>query len=390
MIECATLYTCEVDDKDVAFEEIICQLKKITLKKHSVGILTCHTEFVDSGVLSYVAENIPFDVIGITTSTQAVTGLVLEMALSIFVITSDEARFVIGVISGITDNMRNCLLDTVDANAIPNGEKHNPSLVFAFSGMFDNCSGDAFLTSLTKIFPSTPIFGGFPASDALDFAGSVVCLNGQISTSMNAFILCYGNINPRFVIATIPENKKLPYNGTITKSTENVVYEIDGRNALEYMSDIGFLDTTGLVIPVAKFIPFLLNQSVRDDYDGVPVLRLISKIIPNEAVFFAGNMDAGSTFSTISIRGYLQCAEKELNKIANMQNVNGVLVLSCITRQMLLYSSNPLAELELANSILGNTPFMMGFVAGEYCPTSQRNGVYTNRFHNFSLIAVVF
>jgi hypothetical protein len=51
---------------------------------------------------------------------------------------------------------------------------------------------------------------------------------------------------------------------------------------------------------------------------------------------------------------------------------------------------NPLVELQTAlSTIRPDIPFMIGYAGGEICPTSIKNGIPANRFHNYSLVALV-
>ena len=73
MLKCASVYTTEVDDPEIALNEIKGQLeKKLTLLENSVGIIMCHPEFIPTGVLKAVCEGLPFDLAGTTTASQSV------------------------------------------------------------------------------------------------------------------------------------------------------------------------------------------------------------------------------------------------------------------------------------------------------------------------------
>ena len=51
---------------------------------------------------------------------------------------------------------------------------------------------------------------------------------------------------------------------------------------------------------------------------------------------------------------------------------------------------SPLMELETARDTINpDIPFMIGYAGGEICPTLVRNGVPTNRYHNYSLVILV-
>ena len=71
MIQMMTAFTTEVDEIDDALNEILGQLNLGALKKNSAGIITCHSDFADSGLIEALAERLPFDTIGATTMASA-------------------------------------------------------------------------------------------------------------------------------------------------------------------------------------------------------------------------------------------------------------------------------------------------------------------------------
>jgi hypothetical protein len=56
MIKAITARTTEVDDAELAAKQLLEQINAVGLKKHSVGIIACHYEFVYSGVAKAVCE----------------------------------------------------------------------------------------------------------------------------------------------------------------------------------------------------------------------------------------------------------------------------------------------------------------------------------------------
>jgi len=139
------------------------------------------------------------------------------------------------------------------------------------------------------------------------------------------------------------------------------------------------------------FLPFLVSQRKREDYDGVPVVRGMAAFGDDGSASFRGKMDQGSAFTLMNMTAedVLEETAAKLRSALEMPEVNGILIFSCVVRHMVLMHRNPLEEMELAEEILGSTPFMMGYVAGECCPTSEKNGAHVNRFHNYSLVALV-
>ena len=65
-----TASTFEIDDVQAAVAEILEQLQS-RLCQNSVGIISCYAEFIDSGVVEALCNQLPFDVVGITTIANA-------------------------------------------------------------------------------------------------------------------------------------------------------------------------------------------------------------------------------------------------------------------------------------------------------------------------------
>ena len=390
MLKCASLHTYEIDDPEIAFAEIATQLKeKISLLDHSVGIILCHTEFVSSGAVKRISENLPFAVAGVTTSSQAVANEAGELMLTIFVMTSDDVWFRTGVTESVSDAIDGPARAAFAAAAA--GVSETPRLALIFPPLILQYAGDAYINAWKRIIPNVPLFGTIPTDDTLTFAGSETIYNGESHKTAMPFILCYGNINPRFLIGTLPEDKALPYKAEITKASGPFVQEINNINAYTYFENIGFA-SNGTFAENYLFVPFVIHQKKRTDYDGIPVMRGHASFTEAGTAIFRGDVDQGSTISWLACSpdDVLSTTKQKISQVNEMSGINGVLLFSCIVRLMMTQRLSPLIELEIVkDAIKPGIPFMMGYAGGEICPTSVRNGMPTNRFHNYSLIILV-
>jgi len=386
MLNCASAYTYKTDAPEAALSEIKTQLEKITLLEHSAGIVMCHPEFISTGVLEHICDNLPFDIAGVTTASQAVNGEAGEFILTVFVMTSDDVRFKTGVTGSLNESIDGPVKTAYEKTTA--GETEQPKLAFLFPPLFlEKYSGDAFVSAWKKIIPGTPYFGTLAIDDTLSFNDSETIYNGVNEKDSMPFVLCYGNINPRFIIATLPENNALPISGEVTKSSGNMVYEINNKNAREFFSESYI---PGSILP---YMPFMINFLKRDDHDNVPVIREHIAFTDDGTAIFGGDVDEGSTFSLLKFDSddILPVSRREMNKINSMPDVNGALLFSCVSRRISLFgASKPMEELQTAlDSINPDIPFMLGYAGGEFCPTSVNDGIPTNRFHNFSLVILV-
>jgi hypothetical protein len=237
-----------------------------------------------------------------------------------------------------------------------------------------------------KIVPGTPFFGTIAVDDMMDFRETQTIYNGVNKKDAMPFVLCYGNITPRFFIATLPENSAVSLRAVVTKSKDNLVYEVNDTNAKRFFADAGVPDNM-------LIIPFMIDLLKQDDYDGVPVIRGSISFTEDGAAIFNGDVDEGSGFSLLKFTSddILTSSLHGFKGINAVPAANGALLFSCIARRvMFLGAGKPLAELQTArDTIHPDIPFMMGYSGGEICPTSVKNDVPTNRFHTYSLVILV-
>ena len=390
MLKCASVYTYEIDDPEIAFDEIKTRLDgKIALLENTIGIIMCHPEFILSGVLQYLCENLPFDLVGATSSSQAVNDEAGELMLTIFVMTSDDIRFKAGVtgdlIADVDGPTRTAFIQTAA------GELGMPKLALIFPPLLLEHAGDAYVDAWEQTIPGTPIFGTIAIEDTLPFADCETIYNGNTYKAAMTFVLCYGNIEPRFLIGTLHTDKAVPYKGEITKSNGPFVQEINNINAYDYFESIGFASGGGIISSFG-FVLYVIDQKNREDYDGVPVVRGLVAFTEDKAAIFRGAMDEGSTFMmlTSDYEDVLSTTREKMEELIELTGINGVLLFPCIIRRMVAIRTGPLTELEIIKDIIGSdVPFMAGYAGGEICPTSTVNGKHINRFHNYSLVILV-
>ncbi|MCL1893448.1 MAG: FIST C-terminal domain-containing protein [Holophagaceae bacterium] len=390
MLKCASLYTFELDSPELALEEIKTQLaEKIVLQKNTVGIVMCHPEFILSGILQHIGENLPFDLAGVTTSSQCVNDEVGEQILTIFVMTSDDVQFVAGITESVEEDVENPV--QVAFGKVPPGMVGGPKLILAFPPLLIQYAGEAYIRAFEKVAPNVPVYGTLAVDDNVDFRDSQTIYRDTCSKNAMSYVLCYGNINPRFIVGSLPLEKTLPFKGTVTKSSGPFVQTINDISSYKYFEGIGAAKH-GILSESYLFVPFAIHQKQRSDYDGIPVIRVLTTFTEEGAAIFRGDVDEGSTFTMLNNNDsdILDNSKQNAEQINKLEDVAGAMLFSCIIRRMVTIHPNSVAELQnVRNSISPNIPFMMGYAGGEICPTSIRDGVPANRFHNHSLIILV-
>jgi len=390
MVKSATMYTYEIDSPERAFAEINEQLgSKITLMNHSVGIMLCAPDFIESGVVKDLCARFSFPVAGVTTSSQAVNGQMGDLMLTLMVLTSDDVEFAVGM----TDSLDGGDLSVPVGNALEQAKEASDSalaMALIFPPLLELYPGDAYIEVFEKYCGKIPVFGTLAVDDSITFERSMTVCNGRSEHSALSFILMFGNVAPRFALATVSKKKLLPYTGEITRAQDVKILEINDLPASKYFESIG-LAKNGVLHEGVQFIPFMMDVTRAEDYDGVPVVRALYRFDEDGSALCRGRMYEKSVFTlgSCSMEDVMETTLECVGKINDMDNAQAVILFSCIVRRM-AFGVNPLAEAKGIKELLNpDLPFILGYSGGEICPTSIREHIAANRFHNYSFIACV-
>ena len=157
----------------------------------------------------------------------------------------------------------------------------------------------------------------------------------------------------------------------ITKSKENILYELDGKPALDiykmYLGEYADeLPGSGLLFPL----------SIRTTDSGESVVRTILGVVPGEkSLVFAGNMPEGAYARLMKanfdrlIEGASNAAQNSMDG-CNQQPELAILI-SCVGRKLVL-DQRIEEEVEVIRTIYGNGTAMTGFYSyGEISPSAN-------------------
>jgi hypothetical protein len=384
MIQILTAYTTEVDEAEDALTEIFAQLDLGALKKNSVGILTCHFDFVETGFIGKLREKLPFDIIGMTTMASANPFGFNMYALSLAVLTSDEVVFETALTSPLTPANFKQEISAAYTGAC---EKlsGDPSMIIGIFPYLRELGGADLLRTIDSICKGTPFWGGIATNVDVNYENCPAFRNNCIEPGRLPMILMRGNVNPEFVLVSIPKKNIRENRGIITDSEGCNLKAVNGIPVLQYTESLGINMTKN----AAGTMPLMLY------YEGTaePVALGVFTVNDDGSLSCAGEMPRGAAVALgeISAEGILSTATEAVKGVLQSGKKGGALILPCITRYMML-APNQEAEMSLVSGMLkeGNVPFMLGYSCGEICPVRDESGKLQNRYHNYTFSACVF
>ena len=395
MIKAASIYTTIIDDIPSACQELKNQLdEKLTLLKNSVGIVQCDPEFLENGIMEPLHNILGIPLVGGTTVSIAANDVIDDLIFSVLVLTSNDVEFAASRTTNLMDDYKYAICSSIET-ALGSSEKPlKMALVFPTVTDNDDMPGDCYVEAVESVCGKLPVFGTLSVNDAIGvFERSMSVFNGDIFKSEMSYVLIFGDISPRFFVASVPPGINLSDNyAVITRSDGHIVQEINHMPAAEYFESIDFAKN-GKFNNGVTLIPILVDNC-KEGESAHTFVRAMVDFNEDGFVAFRGKVPEGArvTFGAMpSSADILTATGEMMEKIAKEKDVNAALFFSCIVRQLTI-GSDPLKELALIKGSLNpDISFVASYSGGEIAPIGHDSNKNTiNSFHNYSLIICLF
>jgi len=397
----ATAISFELDNIETAAKELTAQIKeKLTFKKNKAAILYGQPDMEIGELSALISQELDCDVFGGTTAAGAsITNEGYhELAVILHVLTSDDCVFAAAISDSLETEPDKKLTDVYQKAYISlKLQDHNaePQMIICAATIVPSIASDTILGKISGLCGNLPVFG-FNAGDDFDFSKQQVYLNDKSGADRIVLLLISGNIQPVFQTANLAGKKALEKR-LVTKSHENIIYEIEGKPAYEYIKEFPFIDNQTTTLFNYQF--FVEMQS--EEYnDGIPVSRALNTYsketgevtcfanVPENSyigLLYCDGKDVAST-SEAGIKEFLD----KLNSLKGGYEYSTVLVATCSLRNMFLADMKE-TEGELIKELIPQNLTVSGLYAfGEIAPTSIHAGKAVNQFHNATFTICAF
>jgi hypothetical protein len=249
-------------------------------------------------------------------------------------------------------------------------------------------NGDDLIKGIQSVTGKSVMVSGGLAGDGANFEKTLVGLDENIASGNLVLLGLYGN---KIKVGS-------GYQGgwdvfgperTITKSKDNVLFEIDNENALDLYKK--YLGKYSEELPSSALLFPLSVKSANDDFFLVRTILSIDE--KNKSMTFAGNLPEGSTVRFMKSnfdRLVNAAADAATEAVVNMGKnipVNLALFVSCVGRKLVLNQRID-EELEAAMDNITKGATVAGFFSyGEIAP--QQNNK-TSHLHNQTMTITTF
>ena len=397
----ATAVSYELDDIEAATGELTSQIReKMTLGKNTVAILHGQPDMEIGELCEGISRELGCHVTGGT----AAAGAVLtedgyhELAVVLHVLFDDDCLFAAAISGSMASDPEGEIIDTYNRAYTSLKEQDaaaEPKMVICVGALLQSMACDNVLIKLSNLCGDLPVFG-YIAGDDFEFAKQKVYLDDEIGGDRLSVILVAGNVKPIFKTANLQGEKALEKR-LVTKAHDNIICEIEGEPAYEYIKVFPFIDDESTILFNYQFF-----VEVPDDEfnDGIPVSRALSSFDKEtgEVTCFA-NVPENSYIGLLYCTGNDVAATSEqgikdfisnLNETGEGYEYTTVLITTCSLRNMFLADMKA-TEGDLVRELFPPNLSISGLYAfGEIAPTSIQDDKAVNRFHNATFTVCAF
>jgi hypothetical protein len=373
----------EDPDSRAAIKEVLKQCcQSLVEDTPQAGILFAALDFDHAFILGQIQKAFPgIELVGCTTNGEMSSVLGFrEDSLILMVFCSDQIIIRAGLGRGLSQNIDAAVQEAIATATAELLEP--PQLCLTFPEGIGT-DGFSIIQALQKsLGRRVPIFGGTSA-DSLTAQKSYQFFQGKVTSDSIPLLLFSGNIYSSHGIASgwKPIGKK----SKVTKVDGCVVYEIDGKSALEF-----YQQHLGKAGCIHEYISYPL--AIFSDYSSDFYLRTPGTHDEQlGSITFLSTIPANATIqmTEISREGILDATNKSLERaIDNYSGYSPVaaLLISCAARRMLL-GTRAKEEYEIFRSHLSQNIPCCGFYSfGEISPLQTSE---ISQFHNQTFITIL-
>lgn len=234
-----------------------------------------------------------------------------------------------------------------------------------------NVNGSEFVKGISESVGGAVIVTGGLAGDGTNFKQTYTLLGHDTFTDKAVAFGLYGK-EVRIGSGSRGGWKPFGPSRRVTKSSANVLYELDGKPALalykEYLGEkAAELPSSGLLYPFAI---------LREDRSTTGLIRTILDVNhDDQSLVFAGDMPEGSIVCLMHsdtdalVEGSENAADEASNNVKSGEGV--ALLISCVGRRLVM-GTDVDEEIEAVQKSLGDGISIAGFYSyGEICPFSE-------------------
>jgi len=321
------------------------------------------------GAPEFIENSKPFDdltskypgiaIMGCSTSGEILNSQISDKSVVVALTTFDTAEFKV-VAEAVADSQNAAEVGTKLA------KKLNSETLKGISVLSDGLSinGTELSNGINSNVDKSVVVSGGLAADGKDFNKTWVLVDAKPRTGYVCAVGFYGD-NVKLSCGSEGGWQPFGPERAVTKSKDNVLFELDSRPALELYKE--YLGERANGLPATALL-FPLQITSTDPF----VRTILSVDEKDQSMTFAGDIPEGSTARLMrsSEESLIEGAETAAQQTnTSIENQSLTLAISCVGRRLVM-GENCEEEIEATKDVLGQKNTQIGFYSyGELAPT---------------------
>ncbi|MCR5399276.1 MAG: FIST C-terminal domain-containing protein [Lachnospiraceae bacterium] len=394
MIKSTVLYTGEIDDLEVAAEELFSQAAGFEFKDNSLAIIFMDAETEYSELYEMLKEKWTFPIVAVTT-IGILTGNegYSSTGISIMLLTSSDSRFSVGMTDALSVENYHEKIKEAYERIEKDLDGEEVKLVLTYGAKAPLMAGDDIVNAVDALGKNVKVYGAF-AADMFNYKLYRVALNDKIAADAQVFILISGNLDPKF-LSVKSLSGKANFSYEVTEANQNIVFKLGSGTFIEALEKAGLSSDKDMVAGEFIQTPFVTVLE-RPGGMRVETLRNLTYLNhENGSGMFIGGMEEGSSLELglINRDDVKTTVTKAFDDIFEWLGTEGkdcgTLICNSCTARFLVLGNNGVLEAETYQGRIPEGVSLMGMYSyGEFCPVGDDK--WCNLFHNSTFTILCF
>lgn len=387
--------TEEIDDFDVAIEELKQQLPLGELCSNTVGLAYIYYDADFEELSRKLKAEFDFPVLGMSSMALLDNEGYVEFGIRLLVMSAEDVTFSIGMVGALN---RENFTDKVEELYHSLQKEEREKLIITYTCQMTEYLGDEHMRVLSELSGSVvPIYGAI-AVDMYTYEEIKICFDGKVEEAGCALLLLHGNVEPITTVEFSVSNE-MAFDDVVASADRNKVYTVGSKTFYEKLDEAGLASEQENVVMEFMQTPFLAEIQVNEK-ESVEVLRNLVYLDKKEGFGrFVGEIPCGSKLKIATLKSddigqsVTHAFENLLQMMAQKKGYqySTIICTSCLARYMNLVGDKNM-EGDAYKDIIPEGINLAGmYSSGEFCSKKgKKTDAYYNMFYNetFTILAL--
>lgn len=390
------LFTDEIDDLDIAIDDLMSQFGDFKLEAHSAGLLFAHPDTDLEELAGRLQDELGVPIIGTTAVAMFTMEGFRNEGISLHIFTSGDCIFHTGCTNELTAANARAEITALYGSLTAGVDDDDVKLVLAYGNPTLDMMGEDFVDTLDELCHGAPIYGGLSSDSFVMDECRVVC-GRRVMNHALALMVITGKVQEIIQYGFNVEST-LDYEGVVTEVQGNMVMKLDDMPLAEAIAKAGISINADVNVCDYVSTPFRIRYRTEDGGE-IELMRQLAFVDKETGGgLFLGKVPLGANVQIGIISKediHASVEEVAVRALAEVKERHGydfstLLITSCASRLM-SYANDIELEAQGYVHMIPECMSMSGFYSfGEICPSRAAGSSRDrNTFHNTTFTMLV-